>query len=142
MNGHEDIVRLLIEKGADVNARVDAYEPALQVAAANGHENIVRLLLEKGAYVNADAGCNELEHIALQVAARRGHKDIVRLLIEKGGADVNAVGAMKGTVLQAAAIKATRTSSACSSRRVPMSTPRLFSRITLPDLMGIVTSAM
>ena len=48
-NGHEKIVRLLLENGADVNMQGPGCKSALQAASSNGHENIVRLLLENGA---------------------------------------------------------------------------------------------
>ncbi|PWO15022.1 hypothetical protein PtrARCrB10_12117, partial [Pyrenophora tritici-repentis] len=50
---HEAIVKLLLNKGADVNAQGGEYGNALQAASAGGHEAIVKLLLDKGAGVNA-----------------------------------------------------------------------------------------
>ncbi|KAL5356421.1 hypothetical protein BJX96DRAFT_171598 [Aspergillus floccosus] len=44
------IVRLLIEKGADVNARGGFYGNALQAASDAGHQEIVQLLVEKGPF--------------------------------------------------------------------------------------------
>ncbi|KAJ6517627.1 ankyrin repeat-containing domain protein, partial [Mycena vulgaris] len=96
--GHEPVVRFLIEKGADVNAVGGYHGPALQAASIQGHEPVVRLLIEKGADVNAEGGqCGT----ALQAACALGHEPVVRLLIEKG-ADVNAEGGQCGTALQAA----------------------------------------
>ena len=71
MNGHEAVVKLLLEKGADVESE-DAkfgmgYTPLL-LAARNGHEAVVKLLLEKGAELKskrrmgsdaAVVGCNK-----------------------------------------------------------------------------------
>ncbi len=68
--GHAGAVRLLIEKGADVNASNSSGYTALDWAALNGHAKIVRLLLEKG----ADAGR------ALQLAEKRGHTAVVNIL--------------------------------------------------------------
>ena len=42
------VVRLLLEKGADVNAQ-GKYGSALQIALRCGHDEVVQLLLEKGA---------------------------------------------------------------------------------------------
>ena len=85
--GHEAVVRLLLEKGANVNAKEDNGETALHEAAWGGHEAVVQLLLEKGANVNAKE--NNREKTALHPAAMRGHEVVVQLLLEKG-ADVNA----------------------------------------------------
>ncbi|XP_071095704.1 uncharacterized protein [Haliotis cracherodii] len=99
-NGHIDIVRLLIEKGADVSAAAaddddDCYT-ALHLACKNGHVDIVRLLIEKGADVSAAAAAVAADdddgYTALHLACKNGHIDIVRLLIEKG-ADVSAAAA-------------------------------------------------
>ncbi|KAJ7223968.1 ankyrin repeat domain-containing protein [Mycena rebaudengoi] len=96
--GYMDIVHLLIEKGADVNAQSGHCGNALQVASSEGHESIVHLLIEKGANVNAQGG-----HFgnALQAASFSRHESIVHLLIEKG-ANVNAQGGQFGNALQAA----------------------------------------
>ncbi|GAB1312302.1 Ankyrin repeat-containing domain protein [Madurella fahalii] len=97
--GYNDIVEILLEKGADVNAQGGYYGTALQAAASEGDNDIVEILLEKGADVNAQGG----EYgTALQAAAFGGDNDIVERLLEKG-ADVNAQGGYYGTALQAAA---------------------------------------
>jgi ankyrin repeat protein len=47
------VVRLLVDKGADVNVQGGRTGNALQAASERGHEAVVRLLLDKGADVNA-----------------------------------------------------------------------------------------
>jgi len=48
--GHKEIVKLLIQAGADVNAKEYEYgRTALYYAREEGHEEIVQLLLEAGA---------------------------------------------------------------------------------------------
>jgi ankyrin repeat protein len=59
MPGHESLVRLLIEKNADINAQDELYGTALQTASKAGHESLVRLLIEKGANINAPGGSFE-----------------------------------------------------------------------------------
>jgi hypothetical protein len=47
--GHVDIVRLLVERGADVNAQGGIYGPAAQAAQFWGHSHIVDYLVGQGA---------------------------------------------------------------------------------------------
>ena len=96
--GHEHIVRLLLKKGANVNAFEGDKDTALVCASRNGHERMVQLLLEKGA--NIDAARLEGD-TALLVASRKGHERIVRLLLKKG-ADINARGEHNNSALLAA----------------------------------------
>jgi len=87
MNGHKDIVELLLADGADINAKGGwRGETSLHYAAEKGHKEVAELLIAKGANVNATDGAGGTP---LHSAARTGHKDIVELLIEKS-ADVNA----------------------------------------------------
>ncbi|KAL9040923.1 MAG: hypothetical protein Q9214_004294, partial [Letrouitia sp. 1 TL-2023] len=86
--GHQDIVQVLLDKGADVNAQGRYYGNALHAASYEGYRDIIRILLDKGADVNAKGG--EYGN-ALQVASYRGHQNIVQLLLDKG-ANVNAQG--------------------------------------------------
>jgi ankyrin repeat protein len=78
-------VRILLEKGADVNAQGGYYGNALQAAITmEGSENIVRLLLEKGADVNAKRG---YYGNALQAAICFGNEYVVQLLRERGAVE-------------------------------------------------------
>ncbi|CAI7609518.1 unnamed protein product [Penicillium viridicatum] len=90
--------RILIGRGADVNAQGGRYRNALHAASLRGHREIVKLLLDNGADVNAQGGakCN-----ALYAASEKGHQEIVKLLLDKG-VDVNAQGGHYSNALQAA----------------------------------------
>ncbi|KAK1994387.1 hypothetical protein LX36DRAFT_208691 [Colletotrichum falcatum] len=111
--GHQDIVRLLVQKGADVNEEdpqrrtpiaraiiagdeevvrmlleieADATSgDALYLALSRGHEKTAKMLLERGAGTNSGR--------AIASASYRGYKDIVGMLLEKG-ADANTVYAL------------------------------------------------
>src|SRR5271154_1356260 len=49
-------IRLLLEKGAEVNATGGLYGNALQAAASGGYKATVHLLLKKGSDVNGTEG--------------------------------------------------------------------------------------
>ncbi|TVY85465.1 Ankyrin repeat and KH domain-containing protein [Lachnellula suecica] len=98
-NGHENVIRKLIEYGADINAK--GYEDegnALQTAAIKGNEKLIRFLLEQGADPNVEGG--EVGSV-LHIAAVNGDESISQLLLEHG-ADPNTKGGMYGFALQAA----------------------------------------
>ncbi|KAI0133742.1 ankyrin repeat-containing domain protein [Xylariales sp. AK1849] len=80
-DGHEKVVQLLSEKGADINVQGGSYGTALQAASANGHEKVVQLLLEKGADIDVQCG---RYGTAIQAASKKGHKVVVQLLLKKG----------------------------------------------------------
>ena len=48
-NGHEVVVRLLLEQGAAIEAVTKGGGTALYYAALGGHEAVARLLMERGA---------------------------------------------------------------------------------------------
>lgn len=82
-DGHLDVARVLISKGADVNAADFAGGSALLVATYYGHEAIAELLISAGAdvnHVNSD-GETPLDH-----ATRMGLTRTIELL-EQAGAE-------------------------------------------------------
>jgi ankyrin repeat protein len=85
-HGRTDIVKSLLEKGADVNAGSDMYSPtALGAAIANGHAGVVRVLAENGADVN---GRDKSGQTYLIFAVVLGQAEVVKVLLQVG-ADVN-----------------------------------------------------
>jgi hypothetical protein len=97
-HGHERVVQLLLDRGANVNAQGGSYGDALQAASYRAYESIVQLLLDRGANVNAQGGSYGN---ALQAASYGGKESIVQLLLDRG-ADVNVKGGPYGSALQAA----------------------------------------
>lgn len=82
-NGHQEIVQLLIEKGANIESKNSRYsQTPLLWAAENGHQEIVQLLVEKGADIESKDTSSG--RTPLLWAARNGHQGIVQLLVEKG----------------------------------------------------------
>jgi len=100
-NGHLTIVRLLLAKGAAIEARLASGETALMLASGEGHIDIVQELLNKHAVVDARADSGET---ALYYASYSGHADVVQLLLSRG-AEVNAQTVDGTTALMAAAFK-------------------------------------
>jgi Ankyrin repeats (3 copies)/Ankyrin repeat len=99
--GNLQIVRVLLDKGADVHLSCGKNGTALDCAAAGGYLEVVKLLLDHG----SDAGANNEESgTPLHHAAKSSINgpEIVSLLLAKG-ADVNAQGGEYATPLQAAA---------------------------------------
>ena len=80
LEGHKEIAELLIDKGADVNAKSKRGEIPLHLAAQGGHKEIAELLIDKGADVYAK---DKYEWTPLHLAAQGGHKEIAELLIAK-----------------------------------------------------------
>ena len=74
MNGHLDIVKYLVERGA--NIRVDD-DSSLRYASYNGHLDVVKYLVESGAdvHVNGDE--------PLRIATDNGHTEVVNYLKSK-----------------------------------------------------------
>ncbi|MFC1636429.1 ankyrin repeat domain-containing protein, partial [Planctomycetota bacterium] len=80
-NGHKDAVELLLEKGADTEAKDSFSRTALYYASENGHIEIVKLLTAHGADVNT----KDLNgQTPLDIAFSRGYKDIAALLLSNG----------------------------------------------------------
>ena len=83
--GRRDIMKFLIDKGANVNADTWGLTPLLW-AAERGKMDIMKILIDKGANVNAT---DTDGFTPLLWTAGRGDIDIMKILIEKG-ANVNA----------------------------------------------------
>jgi len=79
--GHESVVKLLIEKGANIDLKDIYSRTPLLLAAIKGFESVVRLLIEKSAEVDSK---DNNDRTILSWAANEGHESVVKLLIEKG----------------------------------------------------------
>ena len=84
--GHLEISRLLLQKGADPNRRQDTTgRTPLHVSVERRHQEVARLLLEEGANPNVAARPKKGTTLTpLQLAARSGDAEIARLLLRYG----------------------------------------------------------
>jgi len=74
--GHEEVVRLLLSKGAKVNQTTRADHTALHFAVESQQSLIIKLLLKKGANIKIKS-CGKT---AADIAKERGYVDAVKML--------------------------------------------------------------
>jgi ankyrin repeat protein len=77
-NGHLDLVRLLLERGAEVNQANGYGATALDYAVGRGHEEIVSILVSSGADPSRKG---YRDKTALMSASMGGHVAVIRLLL-------------------------------------------------------------
>ncbi|KAF9767409.1 hypothetical protein IL306_000040, partial [Fusarium sp. DS 682] len=81
-NGHEAVVRLLLDRGAYTEAADNGGRTSLSYAAAKGYAAVVRLLLDRGAHT--EAADRRWGRTLLLWAAMKGDEAVVRLLLDRG----------------------------------------------------------
>ena len=69
-DGRDDIAKVLIQNGAEVNAVNEDKRTPLHWAALNGHVDVAKVLIQNGADMNAFTG---FKWTPLQFAAESGH---------------------------------------------------------------------
>jgi ankyrin repeat protein len=102
--GHLEIVRLLLERGADPNLPEEGIAPhghALYAAVYNGHHDIARLLLEHGAFPSPPV---ESSADALSIAIKNSDPKMVELLCSYGSSRSVELLGYYGDVQTAAAV--------------------------------------
>jgi len=97
--GHLDAVRLLLERGADIDRPNKFGARPLFVAATNARPQVISFLLKAGASLSAEADGG----LTAFMEAARSTPDTVRVFL-RHGVDVNAVSSKGYTALQCAAI--------------------------------------
>jgi ankyrin repeat protein len=108
--GHMEIVRLLLERGADPNLPEEGIAPrghALHSAVVHGHIEIVKLLLERGAHPNVEIESSADTLSAALASAgysTRPSTEMVELLCSHGAARGVHLLAYSGDVVTAAAV--------------------------------------
>ncbi|XP_023371661.1 ankyrin repeat and KH domain-containing protein 1 isoform X11 [Otolemur garnettii] len=98
--GYAEVGRVLLDKGADVNAPPvpSSRDTALTIAADKGHYKFCELLIHRGAHIDVR---NKKGNTPLWLASNGGHFDVVQLLVQ-AGADVDAADNRKITPLMSA----------------------------------------
>lgn len=80
-NGYVDVVKVLLEHGANVNQRQSDFHSALFVAASLNQPEVVRILLAHGAKVEKEStASNEIPRSPLDEAERLGYKNIAEII--------------------------------------------------------------
>ena len=86
-NGHVEIARLLLQNGAELNAKNNYGSTSLHCAASQDNIDILHLLVENGADLEAQDNDGMR---ALHRAARYGHLPFIQELISRYHVDINA----------------------------------------------------
>ena len=81
---YEEVVRLLLDRGADPNLKNNWKQTPLHTTTQNKNQTVARLLIDSGADINAQ------DHKGRTPLHRCKNLEVAKLLISKG-ADVNAV---------------------------------------------------
>ncbi len=93
-----EIIKLLINSGADIHIRAKRGESLLNTAASFGKQEIIKLLLSKGMNINEWENTNPLFN-----AIKNKHKEVALFLIEKG-IKIDEKSYFRGTILHYAAL--------------------------------------
>ena len=84
-NGHDEIIQLLLNSGADPNKAntMTGYTP-LHWAASENNIEVAKILLDNGADPNTACAVEWGAHTPLHVGACNGSKDVVQILLNRG----------------------------------------------------------
>lgn len=90
LKGSLPCVKLLVARGANVNARNAQGHSALQYACSKGHKDVVEFLLQNAADANITDGRNDAS--LHRLASMDGREEIMKILLDwkLGKIDVNA----------------------------------------------------
>ena len=122
---HAEIARMLLDAGADIEAKTNWGDTPLNWAATLGSSNVAELLLGRGArgfnlnvaaalgklddvktMIDSEADLSGISH-AMYSAARNGHTEVVKYLLDRGAA-IDTRGYFGGTGLHWSAINGHR----------------------------------
>ena len=95
--GYDQIVQLLVDQGADINAQSGRFDNALCTAIRNSDDKMVQMLLDKGAYINTHSDY----HSALRAASYTNNDKLMQMLLDKE-VDINVRSEIYGDALKVA----------------------------------------
>ena len=81
IEGHTNIVQMLLDQNADIEVRNNNGESALMLAAARGRTDVVRFLLQRGADMSVE---DKFKNTALHNAEKHGGPEVTQLLRSAG----------------------------------------------------------
>ena len=76
-----EVVKMLLENGADIHKAAFGEVTPLYIASENGHKEVVEVLLKHGADINR---AQSQGATALSIASQKGHKEVVKALLDLG----------------------------------------------------------
>ena len=92
-DGNENIIKLLLEHGADIHQTNQNHETALMTALSIDNINIIKLFFDHGKSINLEHGKsinleNTYGYTPLMLAVSNGNEEAIKLLLDNG-ADIN-----------------------------------------------------
>ncbi|XP_067652079.1 putative ankyrin repeat protein RF_0381 [Haliotis asinina] len=97
--GHKEVVKVLVENGADLSLAYDTGSNGLHLACSKGRLEVVKYIISQNI---VDINCRGLgKKTAAMIAAGCGHKEVVELLVENG-ADLSLACASGSNILHLA----------------------------------------
>lgn len=79
--GHYNIIKLLLDHGAEVNHSTVTNSTPLRAACFDGRLDVVKFLLDRGADLSI---ANKFKNTCLMIASYKGHINVVEALLQKG----------------------------------------------------------
>jgi ankyrin repeat protein len=85
--GVAEVVKALLHKGIEADAKSTYCRTPLSYAAENGHDTVIKLLLDTG---KVELNSEDQDYrTPLSYAAENGHSTVIKLLLDTGKVDVN-----------------------------------------------------
>ncbi|KAI5778825.1 hypothetical protein EDC01DRAFT_634306 [Geopyxis carbonaria] len=81
LNSQEGVVRMLLDRGANIEAKDRLGRAAIHIASLNSGEGIVRMLLDRGADIETE---DEDGQTLLHWASYNTHERVARMLLDRG----------------------------------------------------------